>query len=75
MDGYGELQIFHRIVFPLMGPALATLGHLLLHRQMERFLTPMIILFDNNLQTLAGNDRQREVAVLPRTSARSMSAS
>jgi multiple sugar transport system permease protein len=52
MDGYGELQIFNRIVLPIMSPALATLGIFAFIGKWNDFLTPMIILFDNNLQTL-----------------------
>ncbi|WP_219838418.1 carbohydrate ABC transporter permease [Paenibacillus sp. R14(2021)] len=52
MDGYGELQIFNRIVLPIMSPALATLGIFAFIGKWNDFLTPLIVLFDNNLQTL-----------------------
>jgi multiple sugar transport system permease protein len=52
IDGYGELRIFHRLVIPLMIPGIATLGILNFIGSWNEFLTPMIILFDNQLQTL-----------------------
>jgi multiple sugar transport system permease protein len=52
MDGYGEWQIFNRIVLPIMSPGLATLGIFAFIGKWNDFLTPMIVLFDNNLQTL-----------------------
>ncbi|ALS27086.1 carbohydrate ABC transporter permease [Paenibacillus cisolokensis] len=52
IDGSGELAIFHRIVLPLMGPAMATLGIFAFIGKWNDFLNPMIILFDNELQTL-----------------------
>lgn len=52
IDGCGELRIFHRLVMPLMGPGLATLGIFTFIGKWNDFLTPMIILFDNDLQTL-----------------------
>jgi len=52
IDGYGELRIFHRLVIPLMVPGLATLGIFTFIGKWNDFLTPMIILFDNDLQTL-----------------------
>jgi multiple sugar transport system permease protein len=52
IDGYGELRIFHHLVIPLMIPGIATLGILNFIGSWNEFLTPMIILFDNQLQTL-----------------------
>lgn len=52
VDGCGELQIFHRIVLNLLGPALATLAILYFIDKWNDFLTSLIILFDGNLQTL-----------------------
>jgi multiple sugar transport system permease protein len=52
MDGCGELQIYHRLVIPLMLPAIATLGIFSFIGKWNDFLTPMIILFDNELQPL-----------------------
>ncbi|MBD2868787.1 carbohydrate ABC transporter permease [Paenibacillus sp. IB182493] len=52
IDGYGELSIFHKLILPLMAPGLATLGIFSFIGKWNDFLTPMIILFDNDLQTL-----------------------
>ncbi|MFB9278641.1 carbohydrate ABC transporter permease [Cohnella cellulosilytica] len=52
IDGYSELGIFHKLVIPLMVPGLATLGIFSFIGKWNDFLTPMIILFDNHLQTL-----------------------
>lgn len=52
MDGCGELQIYHRLVIPLLLPAMATLGIFSFIGKWNDFLTPMIILFDNELQPL-----------------------
>ncbi|CAI6080070.1 carbohydrate ABC transporter permease [Cohnella sp. JJ-181] len=52
IDGCGEFRIFHRIVLPLMGPAIATLAIFSFIGKWNDFLTPMIILFDNDKQTL-----------------------
>ncbi|CAH1192515.1 L-arabinose transport system permease protein AraQ [Paenibacillus allorhizoplanae] len=52
IDGYGEMQIFHRIILPLMGPALATLAIFAFIGKWNDFLVPMIILFDSDMQTL-----------------------
>jgi multiple sugar transport system permease protein len=52
IDGYGELRIFHNLVIPLMVPGLATLGIFTFIGKWNDFLTPMIILFDSDLQTL-----------------------
>ncbi|MFP5112884.1 carbohydrate ABC transporter permease [Bacillaceae bacterium C204] len=52
IDGCGEIKIFHRLVLPLLMPAVATLGIFSFIGKWNDFLTPMIILFDNELQTL-----------------------
>lgn len=52
IDGYGEMQIFHRIILPLMSPALATLAIFAFIGKWNDFLVPMIILFDGDMQTL-----------------------
>jgi multiple sugar transport system permease protein len=52
IDGYSEMQIFHRIILPLMGPALATLAIFAFIGKWNDFLVPMIILFDSDMQTL-----------------------
>jgi multiple sugar transport system permease protein len=52
IDGCGELQIYHRLVIPLMLPAIATLGIFSFIGKWNEFLGPMIILFDNELMPL-----------------------
>jgi multiple sugar transport system permease protein len=52
IDGCGELKIFHRLVLPLLMPAVATLGIFSFIGKWNDFLTPMIVLFDNELQPL-----------------------
>ncbi|WP_245799326.1 carbohydrate ABC transporter permease [Virgibacillus siamensis] len=52
IDGSSEITIFHRVGLPLMGPSVATLGIFLFIGKWNEFLQPMIILFDNKLQTL-----------------------
>lgn len=52
MDGGGEWKLFHRLVLPLLLPAVATLGIFSFIGKWNEFLTPMIILFDNQLQPL-----------------------
>lgn len=52
LDGCGELQMYHRLGIPLMLPAIATLGIFSFIGKWNDFLTPMIILFDNELQPL-----------------------
>lgn len=52
IDGYGEFQIFNRIILPLLGPAMATYAIFAFIGKWNDFLTPMIVLFDNNKQTL-----------------------
>ncbi|HEX6923481.1 MAG TPA: carbohydrate ABC transporter permease [Bacillales bacterium] len=52
IDGCGELKMFHRLVIPLLAPALATFGIFAFIGQWNSFLMPVIILFDNHLQPL-----------------------
>lgn len=52
MDGCGELKAFHRLVIPLMMPAIATFGIFAFIAQWNSFLIPVITLFNNNLQPL-----------------------
>jgi multiple sugar transport system permease protein len=52
MDGSGEWNTFHRLVLPLLIPPLATLGIFGFIGKWNDFLTPMIILFDNELQPI-----------------------
>jgi multiple sugar transport system permease protein len=44
VDGAGELQIFGRIMFPLLGPAVATLGTLTFLVSWNQFLWPLVVL-------------------------------
>jgi multiple sugar transport system permease protein len=44
VDGAGELQIFARIMFPLLGPAIATLGILTFLVSWNQFLWPLVVL-------------------------------
>ncbi|WJH34705.1 carbohydrate ABC transporter permease [Paenibacillus sp. CC-CFT747] len=52
IDGCGEWQIYHRLVLPLLVPAIATLGIFTFIGNWNEFLNPMIILFDNEKQPL-----------------------
>jgi multiple sugar transport system permease protein len=52
IDGAGELRIFHRIVLPLLTPALATMGIFTFIGNWNSFLLPLIIIFDDSKQTL-----------------------
>lgn len=52
MDGCGELRMFHRLVLPLLMPAAATLSVFVFIGKWNDFLTPMILLFDTEKQTL-----------------------
>lgn len=52
LDGAGELAIFHRIVLPLLGPSIAALAIFLFISKWNSFLEPLIIIFDNEKQTL-----------------------
>jgi multiple sugar transport system permease protein len=53
IDGAGELKIFHKLVLPLLVPALSTLGIITFIGKWNEFLTAMIILFDVKLQPIA----------------------
>ncbi len=53
MEGCGEWKIFHRIVLPMLKPALATLSILVFIGKWNSFLEPLIVLFENDMQTLA----------------------
>jgi multiple sugar transport system permease protein len=44
VDGAGELRIFWRIILPLCGPALATLGILTFLASWNNFLWPLVVL-------------------------------
>ncbi|MDP9352370.1 MAG: carbohydrate ABC transporter permease [Chloroflexota bacterium] len=52
IDGASELQIFHRLALPMLTPSLATLGIFLFISKWNSFLEPLIIIFDNEKQTL-----------------------
>jgi len=52
IDGAGELRIFHWLALPLLMPSLATLGIFTFIGSWNSFLTPLIIIFDNEKQTL-----------------------
>jgi multiple sugar transport system permease protein len=52
IDGASEIQIFHRLALPLLTPSLATLGIFLFISKWNSFLEPLIIIFDNEKQTL-----------------------
>src|SRR5665811_1354895 len=43
IDGAGELRIFRRIILPLCGPALATLGILTFLGSWNSFLWPLVV--------------------------------
>jgi multiple sugar transport system permease protein len=52
MDGAGELRIFWRIVLPLCGPALATLGILTFLSSWNSFLWPLVVATTEDKYTL-----------------------
>ena len=52
VDGCGELKIFHRIVIPLMVPALVTQGVMTFIGNWNSYLTPWIVLNDKKKMTL-----------------------
>ncbi len=52
VDGCGELKIFHRIVIPLMVPALVTQGVMTFIGNWNSYLTPLIVLNDKKKMTL-----------------------
>jgi multiple sugar transport system permease protein len=52
VDGAGELRIFARIVFPLCGPALATLSILTFLNSWNNFLWPLVVAQSEEMYTL-----------------------
>ncbi|MFZ5852817.1 MAG: carbohydrate ABC transporter permease [Actinomycetota bacterium] len=52
VDGAGELRIFTRIVLPLCGPALATLGILTFLASWNNFLWPLVVATTEDKYTL-----------------------
>ncbi|WP_116998147.1 carbohydrate ABC transporter permease [Desertimonas flava] len=52
VDGAGELRIFFRIVLPLCGPALATLGVLTFLTNWNSFLWPLVVATGEDMYTL-----------------------
>jgi len=52
VDGAGEYTIFFRIVLPLCGPALATLGILTFLTQWNSFLWPLVVASTEDMYTL-----------------------
>jgi len=52
VDGAGEYTIFFRIVLPLCGPALATLGILTFLTQWNSFLWPLVVANTEDMYTL-----------------------
>ncbi len=52
VDGAGELRIFARIILPLCGPALATLGILTFLGSWNNFLWPLVVAQTENTYTL-----------------------
>ncbi|WP_106768959.1 carbohydrate ABC transporter permease [Paenibacillus faecalis] len=52
VDGCRELKMFHRLIFPIMMPGIATLAIFIFIGKWNSFLEPMIILFENHLQPL-----------------------
>jgi multiple sugar transport system permease protein len=52
VDGAGELRIFWRIILPLCGPALATLGILTFLASWNNFLWPLVVAQTEDTYTL-----------------------
>ena len=52
VDGAGELRIFARIILPLCGPALATLGILTFLASWNNFLWPLVVAQTEDTYTL-----------------------
>ena len=52
VDGAGEYRIFFRIVLPLCGPALATLGVLTFLGNWNSFLWPLVVASTEDMYTL-----------------------
>ncbi|HZG74923.1 MAG TPA: carbohydrate ABC transporter permease [Paenibacillus sp.] len=53
IDGCREIGIFHRLIIPLLVPAIATLGIFTFIGNWNEFMLPMIILFENDKMPLA----------------------
>ncbi|MGM0385529.1 MAG: carbohydrate ABC transporter permease [Actinomycetota bacterium] len=52
IDGAGEFRIFARVILPLLGPALATLGILTFLASWNNFLWPLVVAQTNDTYTL-----------------------
>ena len=52
MDGANELFSFHRIVIPIVAPAVATMGIMGFIGNWNNYLLPMILLSKNKMMTL-----------------------
>ncbi len=52
IDGAGELKIFHKIVLPLMMPAIATMSIFAFIGSWNNYLMPLIIIFSPEKYTL-----------------------
>jgi len=52
VDGAGELQIFIRVIFPLLGPAIVTLGFMTFLFSWNQFLWPLVVLSSQREFTL-----------------------
>jgi multiple sugar transport system permease protein len=52
VDGAGEYRIFFRVVMPLCGPALATLGVLTFLTSWNNFLWPLVVASSEDMYTL-----------------------
>lgn len=52
IDGAGELQIFHRIILPIMKPAIATMSIFSFVQSWNNFLLPLILITDRSKYTL-----------------------
>lgn len=52
IDGASELHMFHRIVIPVLMPAMATMGIFTFIGSWNNYITPLVILRSNDLFTL-----------------------
>jgi multiple sugar transport system permease protein len=52
LDGASEVAIFHRMALPLLGPSIAALAIFLFISKWNSFLEPLIIIFNDQKQTL-----------------------
>ena len=52
IDGAGEIRIFLRVILPLLGPAMATLGILTFLGSWNNFLWPLVVAQTNDSYTL-----------------------